>query len=213
MTQPNWNEERMVDRMASGHEGRYPPAFWEFFRAAVEPRLPTAPRIVDLGCGPGLLLQDLSRRQPGASLRGIDWSDAMLARARSLDYAGSPPEFSRHDLNETPLPADDRSADLCVSASVVCFLDNPFAALGEIKRMLDTDGVYLLYDWRALSLPDYIADRGGMDQDLDRLMGLHPYHTRFSIADWRWLLASSGFAIVGEAHPRGNHLAIAGVPR
>lgn len=203
----------MVTRMSSGHEDRYPPAFWEFLQAVVEPRISAAPRIVDLGCGPGLLLRDLSLRWPDAALRGIDWSDAMLARAESLDYAAAPPQFTRHDLNETPFPAGGGSADLCVSASVVCFLNNPFAALSEVKRMLSAGGVYLLYDWQALPLSDYIEDRGGMDQDIDRLMGLQPYHTRFTTADWRWLLESSGFEIIGEAHPRRNHAAIAGVPR
>jgi len=38
-------------------------------------------RVVDLGCGPGNSTEVLARRWPGASLEGVDSSDAMLAAA------------------------------------------------------------------------------------------------------------------------------------
>ncbi len=65
-----WDQSAMVERMSSDFGRRYPLAFWEFFESQVRPRTGDAPAIADLGCGAGLLLQELSSRLPDATLRG-----------------------------------------------------------------------------------------------------------------------------------------------
>ena len=207
-----WNQSAMVERMSSSRGRRYPPEFWAFFEADVRPRIGGTPTIADLGCGPGLLLQDLGLRMPEAALRGVDVSDAMLANARGLDFANGAPSFTRHDLNEAPYPVEDASLDLCITTSVTCFLNNPLVLFAEVGRMLRPGGVYLLYDWRRQTLADYIESRGGLD-DPTSMMGLQPYHNRFTPEEWRWLLGEGGFEVVGEAHPRISHVAFASVLR
>ena len=208
-----WDQGAMVERMSSSRGRRYPPEFWVFFEACVGPRIGDAPAIADLGCGPGLLLQDLALRLPEAALLGVDVSDAMLSNARGLDYANRAPSFMQHDLNDAPYPVEDASLDLCITASVTCFLDDPLVLFAEVRRMLRPGGVYLLYDWRRQALPDYIENRRGSGDDWTSLMNVQPYHNRFTVDEWRWLLAEGGFEVVGEAHPRVSHVAFAGVPR
>ena len=211
-TDSRWDQSAMVERMSSDFGRRYPLAFWEFFESQVRSQMGEAPAIADLGCGAGLLLQELSSRLPDAALCGVDVSRAMLANAKGLDYAGVAPSFVLHDLNHAPYPVDDASLDLCISANVACFLDNPFLLLSEVRRMLRPGGVYLLFDWKRQTLPGYIEDRGGLGDDPAALMGLQPFHNRFTVDEWRWLLAEGGFELVGEAHPRTSHVALAGVP-
>lgn len=211
-TGSRWNDNSMVERMSSDRGRRYPPEFWAFFESGVQPRIGDAPAIADLGCGPGLLLQDLASRLPDASMHGVDVSDAMLASARELDFPNGA-SFTRHDLNEAPYPVEDGSLDLCITANVVCFLDNPLVLLAEVRRMLRPGGVYLLYDWRRQALADYIEGRGGLGDNPMSMMGLQPFHNRFTTDEWKWLLAEGGFEVAGEAQPRISHVAIAGVPR
>ena len=211
-TGSRWNDSSMVERMSSNRGRRYPPEFWAFFDSAVHPRIGDAPSIADLGCGPGLLLQDLALRLPDATLCGVDVSDAMLATARALDFPGGA-SFTQHDLNDAPYPVEDASLDLCITANVACFLDNPLVLLREVRRMLRPGGVYLLYDWRRQALTDYIEDRGGLGDNATSLMGLQPFHNRFTTDEWKWLLAEGGFEVAGEAHPRTSHVALASVPR
>lgn len=65
------------------------------------PDLPgRAPRIADLGCGPGAPTAELARRWPRAHLTGYDNSAAMLAEAAA--YAGGTPEGGAIDF----APAD-----------------------------------------------------------------------------------------------------------
>ena len=82
----------------------------------------------------------------------------------------------------------------------------------EVRRVLRPGGVYLLYDWKRQALVDYIENRGGFDRD-PALMGVQPYHNRFTVDEWHWLLTEGGFELVGEAHPRISHVALASVPR
>ena len=207
-----WNQSAMVQRMSSDFGRRYPLAFWGFFEGEVLPRIGGTPAIADLGCGAGLLLQELALRLPDATLRGVDVSKAMLANARELEYGAAKPSFTLHDLNVAPYPVEDASLDLCISANVVCFLDNPLVLFAEVRRMLRPGGVYLLFDWRRQTLADYIESRGGLD-DPTSMMGLQPYHNRFTPEEWRWLPVEGGFEVVGEAHPRTSHAALASVPR
>ena len=207
-----WNQSAMVQRMSSDFGRRYPLAFWGFFEGEVLPRIGGTPAIADLGCGAGLLLQELALRLPDATLRGVDVSKAMLANARELEYGAAKPSFTLHDLNVAPYPVEDASLDLCISANGVCFLDNPLVLFAEVRRMLRPGGVYLLFDWKRQTLADYIESRGGLD-DPTSMMGLQPYHNRFTPEEWRWLLVEGGFEVVGEAHPRTSHAALASVPR
>lgn len=212
-SESRWNQSSMVERMSSDFGRRYPLAFWGFFEGEVLPRIGGTPAIADLGCGAGLLLQELASRLPGATLRGVDMSKAMLANAKELEYGAAKPSFTLHDLNHAPYPVEDASLDLCISANVVCFLDNPLLLFAEVRRMLRPGGVYLLFDWKRQTLPGYIENRGGFGNDPAALMSLQPFHNRFTLDEWRWLLVEGGFVVVGEAHPRTSHVALAGVPR
>ena len=208
-----WNQSAMVERMSSDFGRRYPLAFWEFFETRVLPHAGRAPVVADLGCGAGLLLQELASRLPDATLRGVDVSAAMLKNAKGLDYGAVQPSFTSHNLNDAPYPVEDASLDLCISANVTCFLDNPLVLLAEVRRMLRPGGVYLLFDWKRQTLPNYIENRGGFGNDPTGMMSLQPYHNRFTLDEWRWLLTGGGFEVVGEAHPRTSHVALASMPR
>ena len=78
--------------------------------------LATASRIHDLGCGPGNTAELLGRRFPGASIAGIDTSEAMLERAR-LRAPGA--LFVRQDIADWA-PAEP--PDLLFANSALHFL-------------------------------------------------------------------------------------------
>ena len=210
-TIPNFGDERLVQRMSAGYSDRYTPAFWGFFNSDVRPRLGANPTIVDIGCGPGLLLRDMARYLAPAKLVGIDNSESMLDTARSLHHQEADTDLIYHDLNRTPFPLEPNSVDLFTSGSVVVFLDDPFELLQELRRTLKPEGVYLLFDWQRQPLSKYVADRSTIGQERHRIMGTQAFHNRYSIEDWHWILRESGFKVVGEARPRPNHVALVSV--
>ena len=80
------SDEDLLQRMVATHGERFQAPFWEFFETHVGRRLPPRAVMMDLGCGPGLLLRDLGDRYPDAVLYGYDVTPAMIAHARTLAF-------------------------------------------------------------------------------------------------------------------------------
>ena len=96
-------------------------------------RLGPDDRLLDVGCGGGLLLRDAMAT--GASATGLDHSAAMVALARERAPGANVVEGSADRL---PFPDASFSA---VSMSVVFFfLDDPAMVLRECRRVLVPDG-------------------------------------------------------------------------
>jgi len=202
-------DDELLQRMVATHAERFGPPFWEFFTAHVAPALPREPAIVDLGCGPGLLLRDLSARLPAARLHGYDVTPAMVSHGTQLPFAGAPPAFAVHDVTQ-PLPHAADSVDLLSMSSVLHVIDEPLPVLAEIRRVLAPAGLLLLYDWIRQPLAAYLAWRRevlkeSLAESRRRGFRLFPVHNKYTAEDWRWLLAEAGFRVSAETQPRASH--------
>ena len=106
-------------------------------------------KVVDLGCGPGLLAIELARRAPELHVTGIDLSDEMLAQAEELALTSQQAErvvFGRGDVLH--LPFAEGSLDLAVSTLSLHHWAEPVAVLDEIARVLSAGGSFLIFDLR-----------------------------------------------------------------
>lgn len=203
-------DEELLARLAKTHPDRFGDAFWKFFAAHVGPHLPADPVMIDLGCGPGLLLRDLGERYPRASLYGYDITPAMIAHARQLSYTGPKPTLTIHDTTTEALPHAAGSVHLIVMSSVLHVFDEPLPVLAEIRRVLQPGGRFLLNDWIRQPLEAYLAwRRETMKEDeaeaMRRGFRLFPVHSKYTADDWQWLLAHAGFAVRATAELRASH--------
>lgn len=100
-------------------------------------------RVLEVGCGTGLLLQRVRRFAPGAV--GMDLSAGMLsrARARSLTVCRA---------SALALPYRERSFDLVFSFKVLPHIEALDRALAEAARVLDHGGIALLEFYNPSSL-------------------------------------------------------------
>src|SRR6185436_14369452 len=92
--------------------------------------------IADLGCGTGRHALRLSAA--GARVTALDFSEGMLARARSKPGAGAV-RFIRHDLCE-PLPLDTASFDRVLCCLVLDHIAPLEPFLRELARICRADG-------------------------------------------------------------------------
>lgn len=196
-----------LQRMVSSHADRYNEAFWHFFEQTILPRLPARPTIVDLGCGPGLFLRDVSQRVPHATLYGYDVTPAMIAHAKQQRLAAASATFAVHNVETEALPLADGSVHLIGMTAVLHVFDEPLPVLAEIRRLLAPQGIFMVHDWVRTPLQDYLASREqGTGEELaaSRRRGfrLFPAHNKYTADDWRWLLAEAGFSIVTDAKLR-----------
>ena len=200
----------LLKRMVSTHAERFGEPFWAFFAERVAPELPARPVILDLGCGPGLLLRDLSARHPAATLFGYDVTPAMIAHAQQIVYEGAKPTLAVHDVATEPLRHAPATVDLVSMSSVLHVLDEPLPVLAEIRRVLAPGGTFLLHDWIRQPLPSYLAWRRdvlkeGEVESRRRGFRLFPVHNKYTSEDWQWLLTEAGFAIRNQTQLRPMH--------
>jgi SAM-dependent methyltransferase len=204
------SDEDLLRRMVETHADRYGDAFWAFFTAQVAPSLPAKPVMIDVGCGPGLLLRDLGRRYPSASLHGYDVTPAMVAHGQHLTGAGATMTFTVHDITTQPLPHVAGSVHLAIMSAVLHVLDEPLPVLAEIRRVMAPGGVFLLNDWIRQPLQAYLAWRRDEMKETGpeasrRAFRLFPVHNKYTPDDWRWLLAEAGLSLRAQTQLRSGH--------
>lgn len=206
------SDQDFVLRMVNSHPERFGEDFWRYVDAQVSSLLPSNPRIVDLGCGPGLLVRDMGAHFPGADLHGFDLTPAMIDYANSdVEFAGARPNFGVLDITKSPAPVEDHSVDLITMTAVLHVLDDPLETCAEIRRLLAPNGVFLLSDWIRQPLAKYLqmmmanvpAERA---ETMEKAMlRLSVAHNKYTIEDWLWLLDKGGLKVLDHAQIRTEH--------
>jgi demethylmenaquinone methyltransferase/2-methoxy-6-polyprenyl-1,4-benzoquinol methylase len=104
--------------------------------AARATRLAAGQVAVDVACGTGALTRELGAMAPGAVVAGLDFSQGMLARARS-----SPEPSLRLAAGDAlRLPLADASVDVVTIAFGLRNLPEPGQGLLELRRVLRPGG-------------------------------------------------------------------------
>ncbi|MGH7303369.1 MAG: class I SAM-dependent methyltransferase [Candidatus Rokuibacteriota bacterium] len=211
------SDEDLLQRMIATHAERFEAAFWAFFSAHVGPRLPARAVVVDLGCGPGLLLRDIGDRHPDAMLYGYDVTHAMIDYGRRLTFTAAGATFALHDVATTPLPHASGTVHLASMSSVLHVFDEPLPAMAEIRRVLAPGGIFLLNDWVRQSLATYLAWRRDVMKEtgpdgLRRAFRLFPVQNKYTPEDWRWLLGEAGFEVLAQIELRASHRIFVATP-
>ena len=157
-------------------------------------------RILDLGCGTGIVARLLRERLGGAArVSGLDISAPMIAKARALA-----PEIDWHEGTAMKLPFADGSFDLVLCQQMLQFVPDPLVALHEVRRVLVPGGRLLVSTWRPRT-----------EQPLFDALGRAAERHLGASNDKRWsldgerlreLLVSAGFAdVVSHTHSLVDH--------
>lgn len=105
--------------------------------------------IVDIGCGPGYLVEAISKRLPESRIIGIDYAKEMVETAKERAEASDLPNkaaFLEGDVGKIPL--DNDSVDFVVSSLSLHHWSSPITGITEIYRVLRSNGQLLLFDLR-----------------------------------------------------------------
>lgn len=150
----------------------------------IEPR-----RILDVGCGTGAQLEPLRRRYPGAQVIGIDFSAAMLARARVRApwwrrFARGAPPLVRADAERLPIASN--TADIAFSNLALHWCD-PRAFFAEASRALSVGGLLLFSTFG----PDTLRELRGAFGAEDPAPHVHGFIDMHDLGD---ALVHAGFA-------------------
>jgi len=130
-------------------------------------------RVADLGAGTGRAAAALAARYRGALVVALDWSGAMLARARRRGPWWRRPRCVCADLER--LPFADASVDLVFSNLALQWCPAPDAAFAEFRRVLAPGGTVLFSTFGPDTLRELRAAWRGVDgrEHVNPFLDLH----------------------------------------
>jgi 2-polyprenyl-3-methyl-5-hydroxy-6-metoxy-1,4-benzoquinol methylase len=111
-------------------------------------RLAAGIRVLDVGCGRGLIMNHLAKLYPNSRFTGLDLSQEAIAFARreasrrGLDNI----TFMPTDVSDFDTTAEPESFDLITTFDAIHDQAKPLHVLKGIHRALKPDGVYLMQD-------------------------------------------------------------------
>ncbi len=169
-----WDGERCYGYGGYHYDGRWLPIA-EAIAAHYE--LKAGMRILDIGCGKGFLLHELTRAVPGIEIAGLDISEYGIENAK--------PEVKDclQVGNAIELPYDDNSFDFVVSLGMLHNLFNfeIDRALKEIERVA-RGAKYLMFE-------SYRNEREKANL-LYWQLTCHAFHTP---EEWQWIFDQAGY--------------------
>ena len=124
------------DRFMGRYSVELAPLFADF--AGVE----ALERVLDVGCGPGALTAELTKRLGPSAVAAIDPTEAFVAAVRERNPGVDVRQGSAEDL---PFPAGE--FDTALAQLVVHFMADPVAGLAEMGRVTREDGVVAACVW------------------------------------------------------------------
>jgi SAM-dependent methyltransferase len=110
-------------------------------------------RVLDVGSGPGALVEELVRRIGEEAVTAVDPSPPFVEAARSR-HAG----VAVHEAAAESLPFDGASFDAALAQLVVHFMTDPVAGLSEMRRVTRPGGVVAACVW------DFTEGHGPLEQ-------------------------------------------------
>lgn len=116
--------------------------------AALVPRLPPSPTVLDIGCGTGRLLERIGKAAHTSQLVGLDRSAGMVEEAQRLR-----PHLRLELSTAEALPHPDGCFDAVVTTVSFHHWADKGAAVSEVFRVLRPRGLFALTDMSIDDLP------------------------------------------------------------
>jgi methionine biosynthesis protein MetW len=161
--------------------------------------IPGGTRVLDLGCGDGMLLEHLTRDK-GVTGRGIELSEAGV-----LACVGRGLSVRQGDLQEGLADYPARSFDYVVLSQTLPFLDDPAMILGEMLRVGERAIVsFPNWGYWRCRLELLVTGRVPQAPDLPQPWHVKPRWQALSITDFAGFCRLTGVRITREAYLAGG---------
>ncbi|MBW4622875.1 MAG: methyltransferase domain-containing protein [Cyanosarcina radialis HA8281-LM2] len=140
------NKKQLFDRWAASYDWLFPSVMYQAAhkRLLEYVDLPPQPRVLDIGCGTGRLLDRLATEFPDLQGTGLDLSPEMLRIARRSHHHH--PRLIFRSGNAENLPFADGQFDAIFSSFSFLHYPDPERVCQEVSRVLQVQGRFYLVD-------------------------------------------------------------------
>jgi protein-L-isoaspartate(D-aspartate) O-methyltransferase len=169
-----WDGDRAFGYGGYRYDGRWLPVAE---RIAQTYRLRAGDRVLDVGCGKGFLLHELTRAVPGLVVAGLDVS------AYAIEHAKEEVRDVLVRGDASSLPFEDDAYDLVISLGTLHNLgvEALFAALAEIERVARRDAYVMVESYR------------NQREKANLLYWQLTCRSFYSVEDWEFVFAHAGY--------------------
>ncbi len=119
----SWAEMGKDEGMETGHSPSV-----EFMISKAIPRLGEGFSAIDVGCGNGWAVRKLSAQEGCGGCAGVDGSESMIEKARSIDPEG------KYACQRLPDWQPESKVDLVITMEFMYYLEDPLAFLSTLNR-------------------------------------------------------------------------------
>jgi ubiquinone/menaquinone biosynthesis C-methylase UbiE len=163
-------DQAMQERLADVLEKRGADTQQQAMRQAFleQVPIPRDARVLDVGCGTGVLTRLLAGLPGVASVLGVDPAPGLLQKARSA--AAAMPNVSFREGDGRSLPFDQASFDVVASDSMLSHVPGPERAIEEAFRVLRAGGCLAVFDGDYATTTVALGDHDPLQVCVDAMM-------------------------------------------
>lgn len=154
---------------------------------------PKHSRVLEVGCGTGVLTRKLASLPNVESVTGVDPAPSLVEKAREL--AKNLPGVDFHEADGRSLPFDAASFDVVVFDSTLSHLTAPERALSEAFRVLRPSGWLAAFDGDYATTTVALGDNDPLQTCVDAMMA-SSVHDRWVMRKASALASGCGFEAI-----------------
>lgn len=158
--------------------------------------LEDAPRILEVGCGTGVVTRTLAQH-PGFAgvVVGADQSPVLIEHARALvepASLGNQVEYDIQDAHKLSYP--DATFDIAIAHTLISHVTDPRQVVRELARVVRPDGRVVIFDGDYASLT-YACKDETLGRRMDYALGAATFNNRIIMRTLPQLLDEAGLAM------------------
>ena len=184
-------QERLADVLETRGADRQQQELRRTFLADIA--FPPGARVLEVGCGTGVLTRVIARWPDVAQVIGVDPAPSLLSKARAL--AAELPNIRFEEADGRSLPFDDRSFDVVVFDSTLSHVPEPERALAEAHRVLRPLGWLATFDGDYSTTTVALGDHDPLQACVNMMLA-NSVHDRWLMRRLASLVRACGFEVM-----------------
>ena len=183
-------QERLADVLETRGADRQQQELRRTFLADIQ--FPARARVLEVGCGTGVLTRVLARWPDVGAVVGVDPAPSLLSKARAL--AADLPNVRFEEADGRSLPFEPHSFDVVVFDSTLSHVPTPERALAEAHRVLRPLGWLATFDGDYSTTTVALCDHDPLQACAEMTMA-NSVHDRWLMRRLASLVAGCGFKV------------------